>query len=213
VFSYLGIELGKQWKREQVNPLVLEQMKQAAAAIGQMMNDSLAVGGRIANGWVIPPPNVGLAGADCLSRAIVAVFGLTANTPTEAINYSAQLDGNGQPLTGARRYTITFTEPMNYLRPIPPGFWSMTMYDGVTRLTVPNPIGRYALGSDDGLKRNPDGSITMYIQHDSPGTETTPNPTASLILHDGLLTHLSAARTSRQCVRQSPRKADTQGCD
>jgi hypothetical protein len=39
------------------------------------------------------------------------------------------------------------------------------------------------------------------------------NPTASLILHGGLLTHLSAARTSRQCVRQSPRKADTQGCD
>ena len=37
------------------------------------------------------------------------------------------------------------------------------------------------------------------------------NPTASLILHGGLLTHLSAARTSRQCVRQSPRKADTQG--
>ena len=39
------------------------------------------------------------------------------------------------------------------------------------------------------------------------------NPTASLILHDGLLPHLSAARTSRQSVRQSPREADAQGCD
>ena len=38
-------------------------------------------------------------------------------------------------------------------------------------------------------------------------------PTASLILHDGLLPHLSAARTSRQSVRQSPREADAQGCD
>jgi hypothetical protein len=175
VFTYLGIELGKQWKRESANPLVLEQMKAAAGGIGKMMNDSLAVGGRIANGWIIPPPNVGMAGADYLARAIVAVFGLTANTPTEAIYYSAQLDGNGQPLTGTKRYSITFTEPMDYLRPIPPGFWSMTMYDGVTRLTVPNPIGRYALGSDDRLKRNPDGSFTIYIQHDSPDADKEPN--------------------------------------
>jgi hypothetical protein len=39
------------------------------------------------------------------------------------------------------------------------------------------------------------------------------NPTASLNLHDGLLTHLSAARTPRQSVRQSPREADAQGRD
>jgi predicted aspartyl protease len=44
-------------------------------------------------------------------------------------------------------------------------------------------------------------------------TTKTYNPTASLILHDGLLPHLSAARTSRQSVRQSPREADAQGCD
>jgi hypothetical protein len=43
--------------------------------------------------------------------------------------------------------------------------------------------------------------------------EVAINPTASLILHDGLLLHLSAARTSRQSVRQSPREADAQGCD
>jgi hypothetical protein len=41
----------------------------------------------------------------------------------------------------------------------------------------------------------------------------TPNPTASLILHDALLTDLPATGTSRQCVRQSPREADTQCCD
>ena len=40
--------------------------------------------------------------------------------------------------------------------------------------------------------------------------EAAPSPTASLILHDGLLPHLSAARTSWQCARQSPREADTQ---
>ncbi|HUZ91710.1 MAG TPA: DUF1214 domain-containing protein, partial [Methylocella sp.] len=33
-----------------------------------------------------------------------------------------------------------------------------------------NPINRYSLGSDDKtLKRNPDGSLTIYLQKDSPG--------------------------------------------
>jgi transposase len=39
------------------------------------------------------------------------------------------------------------------------------------------------------------------------------NPTESLNLHDGLLPHLSAARTPRQSVRQGSREADAQGCD
>jgi hypothetical protein len=38
------------------------------------------------------------------------------------------------------------------------------MYDGATKLTVPNPINRYSLGSDNDLKKNPDESFTMYFQ-------------------------------------------------
>jgi DNA-binding winged helix-turn-helix (wHTH) protein/pimeloyl-ACP methyl ester carboxylesterase len=40
-----------------------------------------------------------------------------------------------------------------------------------------------------------------------------PNPTASLILLERLLAQLSATGTSRQCVRQNPREADTQRCN
>ncbi len=169
LYKYLGIELGKQWKRESVDPLIAQEMKLAAEEIGPLMNQSLAIGGGSANGWIIPPPNLGMPGADYLARAIVAVFGLTSNTPTEAIYYSGMLDGNSLPLTGARRYTMTLKEPMLYAKRIPPGFWSMTMYDAVTFYTAPNPIDRYALGSDDDLTRNPDGSITLYVQHDDPG--------------------------------------------
>jgi len=39
------------------------------------------------------------------------------------------------------------------------------------------------------------------------------NPTASLNLLDRPLTLLSATRASRQCLRQSPREADTQRGD
>ena len=174
VFKYLGLELGRQWKRESVPPLVLQQMQAAAQQIGPMMNRSL-LAGKLANGWLIPPANIGMAGKDYLSRAIVAVFGLTANTPAEAMYYSGVLDGAGQPLTGAKRYTINFTSPMHYLEPVPPGFWSVTMYDGVTRFTVPNPIDRYSLGSDDDLKKNADGSFTIYVQSDSPGQDRETN--------------------------------------
>jgi hypothetical protein len=175
LYQYLGIKLGNQWQRQNVDSLVIEQMKRAAEEIGPMMNNSLPVGGGLAKGWIIPPPNVGMPGADYVARAIVAVFGLTSNTPAEAIYYSAFLDGKSQPLTGARRYTITFKEPMTYLKFIPPGFWSMTLYDGVSFLPVANPINRYALGSDSKLKHNPDGSITLYVQQANPGPDREMN--------------------------------------
>ena len=169
LYKYLGIEFGKQWTRESVNPLILGQMKRAAEEIGPLMNLSLPIGGGLAKGWIIPPANIGMTGADYLARAIVAVFGLTSNTPTESIYYSGMLDADSRPLTGARRYTMTLQEPMPYAKTIPPGFWSMTMYDAATFLTVPNPINRYALGSDSDLKRSEDGSVTLYVQHDDPG--------------------------------------------
>ena len=64
---------------------------------------------------------------------------------------------------------MTFSGGMEFAQPVPPGFWSVTMYDGVTRYTAPNPINRYTLGSDNDLKKNADGSFTLYLQHDNPG--------------------------------------------
>jgi hypothetical protein len=49
------------------------------------------------------------------------------------------------------------------------------MYDGVTRLTVPNPINRYPLGSDNNMKKNADGSFTLYLQHANPGPDKESN--------------------------------------
>lgn len=174
-FKYLGIELGKQWKPENVNPLILAQMKKASQQIGDMALGTMPLAGKLANGWVIPPANTGFAGADYLSRLDVAVFGLTANSANEAIYYSGILDGNNQPMTGAKNYTITFKEPMLYAKPVPPGFWSVTMYDKTTSYTTPNPINRYDLGSNSNLKKNSDGSFTMYLQTASPGKDKESN--------------------------------------
>ena len=45
------------------------------------------------------------------------------------------------------------------------------MYDGKSQLLVANPIKRYLINSPmlPGMKKNADGSLTLYIQAKSPG--------------------------------------------
>jgi hypothetical protein len=174
-YKYLGIEFGKPWSADGVAPPILAQMKQAAQKIAGMALGTMPIVGRLANGWVIPPANVAAAGSDYLSRADVAVFGLTANTVIEAIYYSGILDGNNEPMTGAKQYTLTISADAEFNRPVPPGFWSVTMYDKVTSFSVPNSINRYSLGGDNDLVKNTDGSVTLYLQTDSPGADKEAN--------------------------------------
>ncbi len=174
-YQYLGLVLGKQWKPSDVSPTILAQMKQAASQIGPMLLQSMPIVGNFSKGWIVPPGNTGMAGTDYVSRAIVAVIGLTSNTPAEAVYYPGTLDVNGHQLIGSKKYTITFKGSMSYMSPVAPGFWSLTMYDAATSYTVNNPIDRYALGSDSNLKRNADGSFTVYVQHDNPGPSKESN--------------------------------------
>ena len=56
-------------------------------------------------------------------------------------------------------------------------FWSVTMYDGKTQLLIENPINRYLINSPmlPDLKKNADGSLTIYVQKDSPGKDKESN--------------------------------------
>jgi len=150
-------------------------MKKAAAEIGGLALGTMPLGGKLVDGWVIPPYNTGDAGTDYLSRLDVAVFGLTANSTAQAIYYSGVLDGNNKPMTGEKKYTLTLKPPMEYAKPVPPGFWSVTMYDRRTNYTAPNPINRYHLADYDDLQKNADGSITLYLQTESPGKDKESN--------------------------------------
>ena len=51
------------------------------------------------------------------------------------------------------------------------------MYDGKTQLLIENPINRYLINSPmlPGMKKNADGSLTLYIQKDSPGADKESN--------------------------------------
>ena len=59
---------------------------------------------------------------------------------------------------------------------LPPanGFWSLTMYDD-EGFQVANPVNRFAIGDRDALTFNADGSLDIYLQHESPGKERESN--------------------------------------
>lgn len=170
LFKPLGIELGKPWDRTQVPPQVLESMKKAAQNIGNLLANQPF--GTIYQGAFLPPPTIGNPGTDYITRAVVARLGLTANTPYESVYWMYPLDKEGNQLTGAKKYTMTFKEGLPYFEP---GFWSLTMYDATNNYTVSNPINRYMVGSDSSLKKNADGSFTIYLQKDTPGKDKESN--------------------------------------
>ncbi len=128
--------------------------------------------GKEINGW-----RVGSAFGDreyyhgnWLLRAAAAKAGIYGNDAVEAMYPMTKAMANGEPLDGGKHnYTLTFSAGQ-----LPPvnAFWSVTMYDGKTQLLIQNPINRYLINSPmlSNLKANDDGSLTFYIQHDSPGT-------------------------------------------
>jgi hypothetical protein len=52
-----------------------------------------------------------------------------------------------------------------------------TMYDGKSQLLIKNPINRYRINSPmlPNIKKNADGSLTLYIQNESPGKDKKAN--------------------------------------
>ncbi|HEY2437259.1 MAG TPA: DUF1254 domain-containing protein [Solirubrobacteraceae bacterium] len=127
---------------------------------------SIAAGSaRAHDGWFVPPADTGDYGTDYAFRAVVALNGIAANRPVEAMYIIGVTDSTHALLNGADDYAIHF--PAGEL---PPAryFWSLTMYDKNFYL-VANPLNRYELASHSaGLKRNPDGSLDIYLQHMPP---------------------------------------------
>ena len=107
---------------------------------------------------------IGNYGTDYGTRTAVAMIGLGALPPKEAMYPNAMLDGDGRPLSGDNRYRIHF--PPGQTPPVD-AFWSLTLYDADGFL-VDNLIGRYTLGDRDALHFNGDGSLDILIQHAAP---------------------------------------------
>ncbi len=108
-------------------------------------------------------------------RAVAAHMGLYGNSGAEAIYPTYLKDSEGAPFdTADNNYILTFQK--DNLPPVK-AFWSLTMYDGKTQLFIHNPLNRYLLNSNmiDNFVYGKDGSLTLYIQKDSPGKELDAN--------------------------------------
>jgi hypothetical protein len=112
---------------------------------------------------------------DYLLLAAAAKMGIYGNDPDEATYPATRKDGSGAELDGSKHdYTLMFATgqypPVN-------AFWSVTMYEGKTQLLVENPINRYLINSPmlPALKKNKDGSLTLYIQKDPPSADRKTN--------------------------------------
>lgn len=117
------------------------------------------------NGWNRSQNNA-LFGVDYFNRSATARSNIFENRPTETQYFYTDDDAAGMALDGEKSYAITFAAgqepPVN-------GFWSLTLYNA-DHFFNPNDLGRYSLGTKNTtLKRNADGSLTIYAGATSPG--------------------------------------------
>jgi hypothetical protein len=122
------------------------------------------------NGWAFDT-ETGIYGTGYLNRALITAIGLGANRIEDACYPMSQKDAEGKDYLGSNKYVMHF--PKGQLPPVS-GFWSLTMYDE-NYFFVANPINRYSISARQNLKSNPDGSVDLYIQKDSPGADKESN--------------------------------------
>jgi hypothetical protein len=122
------------------------------------------------NGWLFDTVT-GVYGTDYLNRALVTAIGLGANRVQDAVYPTSLKDVDGNDYEGSNKYVMHF--PKGELPPVH-GFWSITMYDAEF-FFIENPINRYSISPRQDLKQNADGSVDLYIQHESPGKDRESN--------------------------------------
>jgi len=167
----IGFIAGEDFHLDKLPPHLQHAFEQAPATAQKRMRENEKNIAPTINGWRTNTGGIGNYGTDYLKRAIIAKTALGANAPEDAVYPMADVDNTGHTLNGAHRYIIHF--PKDQLPPVE-AFWSITVYklDG---FPTRNSIGRYAIGDRNPLRFNPDGSLDIYLQHNSPGPDKETN--------------------------------------
>jgi hypothetical protein len=170
-FSSIGLVAGHDFDPRRLEPGIAKELEGAVSAAIAALNKNARDFGTAINGWRMPKMNIGNFGTDYDNRAFIALIALGANLPSDALYPTTFVDSDGKGLNGTNRYILHFeaglTPPVN-------AFWSLTMYDAQS-FFVENAIHRYAISSWMPLKRNSDGSLDIYIQNESPGSDKEAN--------------------------------------
>ena len=139
---------------------------QNAMHIFDYNNDYFEIGTLNEPQWRIPDRKIAY-----VTRTVAARAGLWGNHGYEAAYQIVYVDADNRPLSSKDRYELHL--------PVPPpvdAFWSLTMYDAHEFYLVENVLKRYSIGDrTPGLKYGADGSVTIYLQKDSPGADKESN--------------------------------------
>ena len=133
------------------------------------------IGATIIDGWMYPEPELGDFGQAYQYRAMVAVAGLAALPPAEAM-YMRAIGPEHGLFDGTKEWTLTFAAggwpPVD-------SFWSLTLYEATPEgqfFFTDNPIRRYAIGDrTPGLTPEPDGSLRLRIGNTRPDDDQLGN--------------------------------------
>ena len=165
----LGIDPGKDFDIGKIDSDTAKGLQRAMGAFEKLQEGVKKL--KTDNGWIVMPKDMGDYGTDYETRAGIAMVGLGAIQPHDVAYPTAFIDGDGKTLDAANRYVLHFdkgqTPPTN-------ATWSVSMYDP-DGFYVPNAINRYNLAAWMPLKFNGDGSLDMYIQATSPGSDKQAN--------------------------------------
>jgi hypothetical protein len=167
----IGFEPGQSFDLDKVDPAVKQGLESAPQDAQKLMAWKVPTLARVVNEWSMNTDTMGVYGNYYLKRAIVAQLGLGANLG-EVADYPLNIgDDRGRPLDGTSDYTIHFEKET-----LPPvdAFWSITLYDQ-KGYQVANRLNRFAVSSWMPFAYNPDGSLDLYFQSESPGADQEAN--------------------------------------
>ena len=173
----IGVGPGKTFEFKELSVAHKAEIALGMAEGEKQVAAKVATLGKAINGWRVASTfgDRDFYHGDWLLRAAAAKAGIYGNDAVEAMYPATRSTADGTPLDGSKHnYTLKFAAgqfpPVN-------AFWSVTMYDGKTQLLIKNPIDRYLINSPmlPKLKKNSNGSLTTYIQKDSPGLEKETN--------------------------------------
>jgi hypothetical protein len=167
----IGIIPGQDFDASKLSASQRQAIVEGAHAASAKVEQSIAAAAATKPGWAGYRSAIGRYGTNYAARAAIARFAIGANPPEDAIYLNCSAGGEGGLLNGSKRYRMHFDKTN-----LPPvrAFWSVTAYDK-DGYFIANSLDRYAIGDRDPLKFNPDGSLDLYIQSESPGSDHESN--------------------------------------
>ena len=189
--KHIGLVPGQSFDMAALSADNQKAVAQGAADGLKMMLEKLPTLGRRVNGWNMNTDTMGVYGDYYLKRAIVAMVGLGANKPEDAVYPLNVCDADGKPLNGANNYVLHFDKTE-----LPPvnGFWSVTMYDK-DGFQAANELDRFAVSSWMPFTYNADGSLDLYIQNKNPGAAKEANWLPAPVCELGVTMRLYAPKS------------------